>query len=142
MRQMNLMVIYVLFCICFQNYNDYTYESNAYYLLRQIVMLEYTSVFNTLVRPNISAIFYRPSLKHILDFLQYDFFLKNLLNKLYCMASSSIIRFSSNIRLQSWCDNSSNCNFYQSIELLNLLKKYRSSFCYRKKWASSIVFFS
>ena len=57
------------FCICFQNYNDYTYESSAYYRLRQIVMLEYTSVFNTLVKPNISAIFYRPSLKHILDFL-------------------------------------------------------------------------
>ena len=121
MRQMKLMVIYVFFCICFQNYNDYTYESSAYYRLRQIVMLEYTSVFNTLVKPNISAIFYRPSLKHILDFLVW-FFLKNLLNKLYCMASSSIIRFSSNIRLQFWCDNSSNCNFYQSIELLNLLK--------------------
>ena len=118
---MKLMVIYVFFCICFQNYNDYTYESSAYYRLHQIVMLEYTSVFNTLVKPNISAIFYRPSLKHILDFLVW-FFLKNLLNKLYCMASSSIIRFSSNIRLQFWCDNSSNCNFYQSIELLNLLK--------------------
>ena len=35
----------------------------------KIVMLEYTSVFNTLVKPNISAILYRPSLKHILDFL-------------------------------------------------------------------------
>ena len=131
MRQMKLMVIYVLFCICFQNYNDYTYESNAYYLLRQILsMLEY-NVFNTLVKPNISAIFYRPSLKHILDFLVW-FFLKNLLNKLYCMASSSIIRFSSNIRLQFWCDNSSNCNFYQSIHLLNLLKNIGLRFVIEK----------
>ena len=59
----------MFFFVCFQNYNDYTYESSMYYRLRQIVMLEYTSVFKTLFKPNISAIFYRPSLKHILDFL-------------------------------------------------------------------------
>ena len=121
MRQMKLMVIYVFFVYVFRIIMTIPMNLVRTTVCAKIVMLEYTSVFNTLVKPNISAIFYRPSLKHILDFLVW-FFLKNLLNKLYCMASSSIIRFSSNIRLQFWCDNSSNCNFYQSIELLNLLK--------------------
>ena len=124
MRQMKLMVIYVFFVYVFRIIMTIPMNLVRTAVCAKIVMLEYTSVFNTLVKPNISAIFYRPSLKHILDFLVW-FFLKNLLNKLYCMASSSIIRFSSNIRLQFWCDNSSNCNFYQSIELVNLLKKYR-----------------
>ena len=121
MRQMKLMVIYVFFVYVFRIIMTIPMNLVRTAVCAKIVMLEYTSVFNTLVKPNISAIFYRPSLKHILDFLVW-FSLKNLLNKLYCMASSSIIRFSSNIRLQFWCDNSSNCNFYQSIELLNLLK--------------------
>ena len=121
MRQMKLMVIYVFFVYVFRIIMTIPMNLVRSTVCAKVVMLEYTSVFNTLVKPNISAIFYRPSLKHILDFLVW-FFLKNLLNKLYCMASSSIIRFSSNIRLQFWCDNSSNCNFYQSIELLNLLK--------------------
>ena len=121
MRQMKLMVIYVFFVYVFRIIMTIPMNLVRTTVCAKVVMLEYTSVFNTLVKPNISAIFYRPSLKHILDFLVW-FFLKNLLNKLYCMASSSIIRFSSNIRLQFWCDNSSNCNFYQSIELLNLLK--------------------
>ena len=121
MRQMKLMVIYVFFVYVFRIIMTIPMNLVRTTVCAKIVMLEYTSVFNTLVKPNISAIFYRPSLKHILDFLVW-FSLKNLLNKLYCMASSSIIRFSSNIRLQFWCDNSSNCNFYQSIELLNLLK--------------------
>ena len=124
MRQMKLMVIYVFFVYVFRIIMTIPMNLVRTTVCAKVVMLEYTSVFNTLVKPNISAIFYRPSLKHILDFLVW-FFLKNLLNKLYCMASSSIIRFSSNIRLQFWCDNSSNCNFYQSIELVNLLKKYR-----------------
>ena len=69
-------------------------------------------------------------------------FLKNLLNKLYCsMASSSIIRFSSNIRLQFWCDDSKQLQFLSINTCFELTKNIGLRFVIGKNELLYYIFF-